>query len=67
MKKLMTKKEAKALKQQLLGLRWDINIKEAKLERLARFLVENAHGHARITKSDYRAFFKARRIKPTWA
>jgi hypothetical protein len=62
----MTKKQAKALKQQILGLRWDINRKEAKLERFARFLVENAHGHARITKSDYRAFFRSRRIKQSW-
>ena len=62
----MTKKEAKALKQQLLGLRWDINRKEAKIERLARLLVGKAHAHARFTKADYRAFFRSRRIKPTW-
>jgi hypothetical protein len=67
MKKPMTKKQAKALKRKILGLRWDINIKEAKLERFARLLVDNAHGYARITRADYRAFFKARRIKPTWA
>jgi hypothetical protein len=62
----MTKKQAKALKQQILGLRWDINRKEAKLEHLARLLVDNAHAHARITKADYRAFFKARGIKQSW-
>jgi hypothetical protein len=61
----MTKKEATALKRQLLGLRWDINIKEAKIERLARLLIDKAHAHARFTKSDYRAFFRSRRIQPT--
>jgi hypothetical protein len=65
--KAMTKKQATALKRKILGLRWDINIKEAKLERFARFLVENTHGHARFTRADYAAFFKSRRIKPTWA
>jgi hypothetical protein len=64
--KAMTKKQAKALKRKILGLRWDINRKEAKLERFARVLVDTAHAHARITKADYRAFFKARRIKQSW-
>ena len=64
--KAMTKKQAKALKRKILGLRWDINRKEAKLERFARVLVDTAHVHARITKADYRAFFKARRIKQSW-
>jgi hypothetical protein len=63
MKKLMTKKEATALKQQLLGLRWDVNRKEAKIERLARLLVDKAQRHARFTRADYAAFFKSRRIK----
>jgi len=60
----MTRKEANKLKRKLLGLRWDINLKTAKLERLARLLVENAHEHSRFTASDYKAFYRSRRINP---
>jgi hypothetical protein len=62
----MTKQQAKKLKRKLLGLRWDINMKSAKLERLARLLVEKAHEHSQFTKSDYRGFFESRRIRQTW-
>ena len=64
--KAMTKKQAKALKQRILGLNWDANIKRAKAVNLARLLVDKAYRYARITRADYTAFFKARRIKPTW-
>jgi len=63
----MTKKQAKALKQQILGLSWDAHRKQAKGENLARLLVDKAYRYARITHADYAAFFKSRRIKPTWA
>ena len=63
----MTKKQAKALKQRILALNWDANIKRAKAGNLARLLVDKARSHARFTRADYAAFFKARRIKPTWA
>jgi len=62
----MTKKQANALKQRILGLNWDANIKRAKAVNLSKQLVENAEEHARFTRADYSAFFKARRIKPTW-
>jgi hypothetical protein len=60
----MTRKEAAKLKRTLLGLRWDINLKTAKLQRLAKRLVENALEHARFTESDYNAFYRSRRINP---
>jgi hypothetical protein len=62
----MTKEQIKALKQQVLGLNWDANIKRAKAENLARLLCEKAQSHARFTRADYATFFKSRRIKPTW-
>ena len=62
----MTKKQAKALKQRILALNWDANTKRAKAVNLSKQLVENAQAHARFTRADYAAFFKARRIKPTW-
>jgi len=64
--KAITKKQAKALKQSILGLNWDAHRKQAKAANLARLLVDKAYRYARITRADYAAFFKARRIKPTW-
>ncbi|HEV3420850.1 MAG TPA: hypothetical protein VG075_11140 [Candidatus Acidoferrum sp.] len=67
MKKLMTKKQANAMKQRILGLNWDANIKRAKAVNLAKLLFEQTYlRHAQFTKADYRAFFKARRIKQSW-
>ena len=63
----MTKKEAKALKQRILALNWDLNRKRAKATNLAKRLCEEAQRHARFTRADYAAFFKSRNIKPTWA
>jgi len=63
----MTQRQIKKLKQQILGLNWDLNRKRAKATNLAKMLCETAHEHARFTRADYRAFFKSRRIKPTWA
>jgi len=62
----MTQRQAKKLKQQILGLNWDSNIKRAKAVNLSRLLCEKAHRHARFTRADYATFFKSRRIKPTW-
>jgi hypothetical protein len=63
---MMTKAQAKKIKQQLLGLGWDINCKQAKSANLARLLVDKGMRYARITKADYAEFFKSRRINPTW-
>ena len=60
----VNKKQADALKRQILSLNWDANMKRAKAVNLSKKLVETAHIHARFTPADYRAFFKARRIKP---
>ena len=65
--KAMTKKQAKALKQRILGLSWDAHRKQAKAAAGARLLVDKAYRYARITRADYAVFFKSRRIKPTWA
>ncbi len=62
----MKKKEAAALKQRILSLNWDANRKRAKAVNLSKKLYNEAHAHARFTKADYRAFFKARRIKQSW-
>jgi hypothetical protein len=62
----MTQRQAKQLKQQILGLNWDANIKRAKAVNLSRLLCETAQRHARFTRADYATFFKSRRIKPTW-
>jgi len=61
----MTKKEIAKIKRQILGLHWDSNLKRAKAENLSKLLFDKAQKHARFTKADYRAFFRARRIKPT--
>lgn len=63
----MTKAQAKKIKQQLLGLSWDAHRKQAKSANLARLLVDNGLRYARITKADYAAFYKRRRIKPRGA
>jgi hypothetical protein len=62
----MTKKQAQALRQRILALNWDSNIKRAKAVNLSRLLCEKAERHARFTRADYATFFKSRRIKPTW-
>ena len=62
----MTKAEARKLKKTILALNWDSNIKRAKAVGLSKLLFEKAQRHARFTKADYAAFFKSRRIKPTW-
>ncbi len=58
----MTQKRIRALKQQILALNWDANRKRAKAVNLSKKLME-AHEHAEFTQSDYRAFFKSRRIR----
>ncbi len=58
----MTKKQIRALKQRILGLNWDSNVKRTRAVNLSRKLINEAHGCAEFTKSDYRRFFKARRI-----
>jgi hypothetical protein len=61
----MTKKRIRALKQQILALNWDANRKRAKAVNLSKKLM-NAHEPAEFTKSDYRVFFRSRRIKQSW-
>jgi len=62
----MTKRQIKKLKQHILGLNWDANIKRARAMNLSKQLIEQAHADVRFTKADYRAFFKSRRIEQSW-
>ncbi len=63
----MTKKQISELKQRILGLNWDSNVKRAKAVNLSRKLMAEAHGcGAQFTKADYRRFFASRRIKQSW-
>lgn len=64
----MTKTEIKKLKQQILGLNWDSNVKRAKAVNLTNLLMKEAQKHARFTRADYSAFFKSRGItpEPSW-
>jgi hypothetical protein len=60
----MTKKQVKELKQQILALNWDCHVMRAKAVGLSEKLMNETHGCAEFTKSDYREFFRSRRIKP---
>jgi hypothetical protein len=62
----MNQKQIKALKQRILSLNWDANMKRAKAVNLSKQLVEQVSKHAQFTRADYRRFFKSRRIKQSW-
>jgi len=57
----MTKEQVRKLKQQILGLHWDSNVKRAKAHNLTALIPEKQR---RFTRTDYKDFFKSRRIAP---